>query len=194
MKMNQELNPILAARVRASTEQPTPDAAVANATGTDTPEATGRRKRIPMSVAKRKMEVEALPGYHLHWFAESNVAQAIDAGYHFVSSDEISLNQLGVGAKHNMTGNTDLGSRISIVGSLSGPSGGAERAYLMKLKQEYRNEDLAAMAEVAAAPLQAIFRDEMIAGPEGKVNERGELVYVKTALLNRPTRKAKIVR
>lgn len=189
-----ELNPILAARVKAKVDQPVPDASVANPTGTDSPETATRRKRIPMSVAKRKMEVEALPGFHLHWFSESNVPQAIDAGYEFVSKDEISLNQLGVGAMHNMSGNTDLGSRISIIGSLEGPSKGPERAYLMKLKEEYRKEDLEAMAKVAAAPLEAIFRDEMIAGPEGKVNERGELVYVKTALLNRPTRKAKIVR
>lgn len=189
-----QLNPILKARVKATAEQPVADGAVANAAGADNPEATTRRRRIPMSVAKRKMEVEALPGFHLHWFSEANVPQAIDAGYEFVSNEEISLNQLGVGARHNMTGNTDMGSRISIIGSLSGPAGGPERAYLMKLKEEYRKEDLESMAKVAAAPLEAIFQGEMIAGPEGKVNERGELVYVKTALLNRPTRKAKILR
>ena len=187
------LNPILKARVKAA-EQPVKDSAVANATGADNPEAKTRRRRIPMSVARRKMEVEALPGFHLHWFSDANVPLALDAGYEFVSKDEISLNQLGVGANHNMSGNTDMGSRISIIGSLSGPTGGPERAYLMKLKEEYRKEDVAAMAAVAAAPLEAIFRDEMIAGPEGKVNERGELVYVKTALLNRPTRKAKVTR
>ena len=192
-KEQMELNPILKARVKAS-EQPVADAAVANEAGADAPAATARRRRIPMSVARRKMEVEALPGFHLHWFSEANVALAIDAGYEFVSKDEISLNQLGVGANHNMSGNTDMGSRLSIIGSLTGPSGGPERAYLMRLKEEYRKEDVVEMARIAAAPLEAIFQGEMIAGPEGKVNERGELVYVKTALLNRPTRKAKVTR
>jgi hypothetical protein len=140
------------------------------------------------------METPALPGFHLHWFSESNVPLALDAGYEFVDRAEISLNQVGVGASHAMSGNTDLGTNISIVGSLQSASGGPERAYLMKLREEWRREDLDEIARIAARPMEAIFSGEAIAGPEGKLNERGELVYVKTALLNRPARKAKIVR
>ncbi len=66
-----ELNPILRARVRAQTsDQPVAEASVANTTGENAPATTTRKRRIPMSVARRKMEVEALPGYHLHWFSE----------------------------------------------------------------------------------------------------------------------------
>jgi hypothetical protein len=195
-----DLNPLLRAKVRAPTDVAVGkgnEAAVANATGTDEPRSVARRKRIPMSVARRKMEVQALPGWHLHWFSDTNVPLAIDAGYEFVDKSEISLNQLGVGANHNMTGNTDMGSRVSIIGSLnkgSDDNRGPERAYLMKLKEEYRQEDLQEMARIAARPLEAIFSGEMIAGPEGKLNDSGELVYVKTALLNRGPRKAKLTR
>lgn len=191
---DEQLNPLLKRPVKPTSEQRPLEAAVANAVGTEAPDAKVARRRIPMSTARRKMETQALPGYHLHWFSDSNVSQALDAGYEFVDRSEISLNQVGVGASHAMSGNTDMGTQVSIIGSLEGPNKGPERAYLMKLKDEYRKEDLAAMAEVAARPLQAIFAGEVIAGPEGKVNEKGELVYVKTALLNRPTRKAKIVR
>ena len=188
----QILNPVLKARVRgtASPEQKPLEAAVANEPGPKAPEERQRRRRIPMSTARRKMETPPLPGYYLHWFSESNVPLALDAGYEFVDREEISLNQLGIGASHSMSGNTDLGSNVSIVGSLEGPNRGPERAYLMKLREEYRQEDVAEMARISAAPMQAIFAGEMIAGPEGRIDDKGNLVYVKTALLNRPTRKA----
>lgn len=195
MAEEQILNPILKARVKATAEQKPLEAAVANEPGPEAPVEQKRRRRIPMTSARRKMETPPLPGYHLHWFSESNVPLALDAGYEFVDKKEISLNQLGVGANHMMSGNTDLGTNVSIVGSLNiGENRGPERAYLMKLPEEYRREDLAEMAEIAARPLRGIFKGELIAGPDGVVNEKGELVYVKTALLNRPVRKAKITR
>lgn len=152
-----------------------------------------RRRRIPMSVPTRKLEVPALPGFYLYWFRESNVPRAQDAGYEFVTRDEISLNQHGVGSDRGLSGNTDMGSNVSIVAGVA-EGGGVERAVLMKLKQEWHKEDQDAIDDMNAKIMQAMFGDEKIIGPGGKINELGEMEYVKTALLNRPVRKVKKVR
>ncbi len=160
----------------------------------------GRRKRVPMSTATRKMEVAAIDGFYLYWHLETNVPAALQAGYEFVDRAEANLVNVGLAADRTNSGNTDLGTRVSMIGSLSGTQGGPERAYLMKLRQEWRDEDRAKMTEIAQRPLKAIFRDEQIAGPEGTIRGKNELEYVRTSqvqnmpLFNRPTRKAKIVR
>jgi len=160
----------------------------------------GRRKRVSMSTATRKMEVAAVDGFYLYWHLETNVPAALQAGYEFVDRHEVNLVNVGLGSDKSNSGNTDLGTRVSMIGSLSGTQGGPERAYLMKLRQEWRDEDRAKTIEIAQRPLRAIFKDEHIAGPEGSIRERGPLEYVRTAqvqnmpLFNRPTRKAKIVR
>lgn len=154
----------------------------------------GRRKRIPMSTAMRKMEVPAIDGWYLYWFAESNIPAAMQGGYEFVDRSDANLVQTGLANDKSLSGNTDLGTRVSMVGSLSGPSGGPERAYLMKLRQEWRDEDRKTIDDRNAAILGGIFKDEKIYGPEGTAREKGSLEYIRTALFNRPTRKAKIVR
>jgi hypothetical protein len=108
------------------------------------------RRRIPMSIPQQKLSVPEIPGYHLHWFVDSpgRIKQALAAGYEFVDEEEVSLNTFGIACGESDSGNTDMGSRVSI------PSGavmadGAERHYLMKLRQELRDEDTAAMAELS---------------------------------------------
>src|ERR1700676_276687 len=73
-----------------------------------------RKNRIPMSVPMRKLEVPEISGYHLHWIKESNIPRALQACYEFVDYDEVPVNQRGVGTDTEMSGNTDLGSRVSI--------------------------------------------------------------------------------
>jgi len=104
------------------------------------------RKRIPLSVPQRKLEIPEIPGYYLHWFkgTAARLQQAERAGFEYVSEDEVQLNSVGIGGDASKTGNTDLGSRVSIVegGELDG-SGNAVRMYLMKQKLEYHYEDQA---------------------------------------------------
>jgi hypothetical protein len=121
----------------------------------------------------------------------------LQAGYEFVDRGETNMVNLGLGADRSNSGNTDLGTRVSMVGSLQGPQGSMERAYLMKLRQEWRDEDRAAIDERNAQVMKAIFKDEKIAAPDGTVREKGSLEYMRATntlpLFNRPTRKAKIV-
>jgi len=105
----------------------------------------GERKRIPLSVPQRKLEVPEIPGYYLRWFKGLlRVAQAQRASFEFVSPEEVALNEISLGGDGGKTGNTDLGDRVSIIegGELDG-SGNAVRMYLMKQKLEYYYEDQA---------------------------------------------------
>lgn len=155
----------------------------------------GRRKRIPMSTATRKMEVPAIDGWYLYWALESNIPAMMQGGYEFVDQSEARLVQTGLANDKSISGNTDLGTRVSMVGSLSGTAGnGPERAYLMKLRQEWRDEDRAEIDAKNAGILGSIFKGETIFAPDGTAREKGTLEYVRTALFNRPTRKAKLAR
>ena len=102
------------------------------------------RKRIPLSVPQRKLEVADIPGYHLRWIrgTAQRLAQAERAGYDYVSPEEVQLNDTLLGGDGTKTGSTDLGSRVSVVeGSEVDGGGNAIRLYLMKQKLEHYYED-----------------------------------------------------
>jgi hypothetical protein len=120
-----------------------------------------RAARIPMSVPMRKLEVPEISGYHLHWIKESNIPRALGAWYEFVDFDEVPVNQRGVGTDTQITGNTDLGSRISISAGI-GADSKPERLYLMKLAEEHWLEDRRKIDERNANQLSGIFRGEKI--------------------------------
>ena len=102
------------------------------------------RNRIPLSVPERKLEVPGIPGYYLRWFrgTAQRLAQAERAGFEFVTPEEVQLNNVSMGGDARKDGNTDLGSRVSVVegGEVDG-GGQAVRLYLMKQKLEYKKED-----------------------------------------------------
>jgi hypothetical protein len=146
-----------------------------------------RAQRVSMSNTKRKLEVAPLPGFYLYWFHESNVPDALAAGYQFVKRGEVTLNPL---AQSMSTEGSDMGSNISLVADKM-ESGQPARAYLMKLYEELHQDDMKRLEERNALILQAIFGDEAMIGADGTIEAKGPTVY-KKALYNRPTRKAKI--
>tara|TARA_R110000868_G_scaffold304180_2_gene564705 strand:- start:1484 stop:2014 length:531 start_codon:yes stop_codon:yes gene_type:complete len=102
------------------------------------------RKRIPMSVPVQKLEVADLPGYHMHWFKSEpdRIERALNGGYEFVDEKEVKVNNVSLGGTSAVSGNTDLGSRVSIVsGAEFGKDGQPMRLVLMKIKQEWYEED-----------------------------------------------------
>lgn len=137
----------------SQTGLPSPTAAAnpANAPEKTLPE----RERIPMSLPIQKLAVPEIPGYHLHWMRgePQRLNAALRAGYAFVEQDEVDLNTFGIAQGEEDSGHTDLGSRVSWVSGRN-EDGGAERLYLMKLPQKYREQDLAAHGQ----------RQEVIAG------------------------------
>ncbi len=100
------------------------------------------RRRIPLSVPQRKLQVPAIPGFHLRWLRGIGRAQqALQAGFEFVSPDEVSLNSVGPGGDASHSGNSDMGNRVSVVEGGEIEGGQAVRMYLMKQKMEFYLED-----------------------------------------------------
>lgn len=157
-----------------------------NATAVD----TGARKRIPMSIPTRKLEVPELPGYNLHWFLDHNVPRALQAGYEMVDESELPVTQRGVGTDSTVSGNSDLGSHIKVVAG-QGEDGKPAYLNLMKIRLEWWQEDQKVLEERNTSVLSAIFRDEKIAGTETVSPADRKQSYVKQALYQRPTRRAR---
>jgi len=145
--------------VKAETPSP------ANARDSRVTEAT----RIPMSLPELKLHVPDIPGYHLHWFRGARTARALQAGYEFVDPLEVTLVNTGLADDANKSGNSDLGSRVSVVAGDADPtSGGVERLYLMKIRQEWHDQDMAALEaknETIAAALRG--SQDVGANPHG---------------------------
>lgn len=102
------------------------------------------RKRIPMSVPVQRLEAPEIPGFHLHWFTGSaeRLQRAMDGGYEFVDERELKINNVSLGGDSAASGNTDMGSRVSIVsGQEVGKDGQPTRLVLMKIRQEWYEED-----------------------------------------------------
>jgi hypothetical protein len=157
------------------------------------------RKRIPMSVPLRKLEVPEIPGYYLYWFRDENVPRAMQAGYEFVEPSEVNLNPMSgnPGASTEMNGNTDLGNRVSLINGTT-EGGRPVQAVLMKLKQEWRDEDQEQIDQRNFAIIRTIFKGEPVARPGQMPAANGNMTYLKQADMNtpvmqRPIRKAKHV-
>jgi hypothetical protein len=124
-----------------------------------------RRERIPMSVPLRKLEVPEIAGYHLHWIKESNIPRALAAYYEFVEWNEVPVNQRNPGTDTEVSGNTDLGSHVSIAAGM-GANDKPERLVLMKLAEEYWLKDREVIDARNAGVMGSIFRGEKILGSE----------------------------
>lgn len=100
-------------------------------------------ERVPFGAARSKLQVkDEIKGYHLRWFNDQDgrLQRAQEGGYVFVTKDEVP--RLGQGALHE--DNTDLNSKVSKVVSRGEP---IIRAYLMKIKQSYYDQDQKAKEE-----------------------------------------------
>lgn len=106
---------------------------------TDRDEANNpRKRRVPLGSIRSKLTAEAREGYHRLWvndYPEGHLNEALDAGYEFVRND------IKIGDFGDLLGN-DLGSmRSQIVGTK--PDGSPMRGYLMEIRQDWHDEDMA---------------------------------------------------
>jgi len=131
------------------------------------------RKRIPMSVPVQRLEVPEIPGYHLYWFRgdAARIQRALQAGYEFVDEQETQTNAVALGSDSAASGNTDMGSRVSVIaGDEIGFDGQPTRLILMKIRQELHEEDMAITAqanEKVAASLRGGFDSGTIGNQSG---------------------------
>lgn len=172
-----------------------------NPGSTSTPVETPRRKRIPMNLPTRKLEVEDIPGWRLYWFKEENVPRAIQAGYVFVKDSEVALNRTQIGGAPGVSGNTDMGSGVSIIGGKR-EDGVPQRLVLMKIEIHFFKEDQLAAVQRNVSIVQGIFDEEQIIAEGADIEDSGRLIYLgegssiraRTPLFNRSQRKAKVKR
>jgi hypothetical protein len=106
-------------------------------------EGVSLRRRIPMSTPRPKLAIPELPGFYCYWMNDyaGRIQQAQQSGYDFVSSEEIDINPTSISGDVETSGNSDLGTRVSVVVG-EAPNGGPLRAYLMKLPSEFHNDDV----------------------------------------------------
>lgn len=156
--------------------------------GVQTPDgkdkSVGARKRIPMSLPTRKLEAPEIPGFNLYWFLGKNVPRAQQAGYEFVNHDEVPLNQRGVGTDSSISGNADMGSRVSVVAG-TGVDGRPEYLYLMKIKEEWWQEDQEVLRK-KNQQIAAAIRGKQVLGDTSGNRQDQALRYVKTSDLRTP--------
>lgn len=157
-----------------SEQNANPDANPAN----KSPEAAGARRRIPMSVPLRRLQVPEISGYKTYWFNEDSCPRAEQGGYEYVNWDEVPVNQRSVATSLDVSGNQDLGSRVRVVSGLGGDNKPTPLV-LMKIKMEWWLEDRALINQRNAKQIRGIFRGETILGAEEASAEDQRLMYVK---------------
>jgi hypothetical protein len=97
-----------------------------------------RGKRASFNGTQGKLHVaHQIEGYHTHIFNDSpgRIQHATDVGYEFVSPEEI-----GGVSTNVVSRNTDVGDKVRFLVGTS-DNGDALYAYLMKIRQEFYEED-----------------------------------------------------
>ncbi len=131
------------------------------------------RDRIPMSLPQQKLAVPEIPGYHSHWMrgTPSRIGQALRAGYEFVEEGEVEV--IGHGVADIKSGNTDMGTRISVsAGQTLGADGQEERLYLMKIKKEWWEADQKALEDRNEQIAATLRGGQVSAGANGDSSNR----------------------
>lgn len=148
-----------------------------------------RRKGV-FANAVRKLEVQPIPGYVMYWFNKHRVPLAIEAGYEFVTPDEVHVNQVGLATDKDKSGNQSLGNQVEVSGG-NDADGKSAAMVLMKTRIENREEDQAITDGKNAQILDAIFNQQQVvqdqAQPQSAEDKRQN--YIKTAKLEAPSRK-----
>jgi hypothetical protein len=119
------------AALQESQQAPTP-----SSDGTAT-----RRRRNTFNGTDLKLNVRnQIPGYHLHVFTDtgSRIQEALDGGWEFVKPDEV-----GGVSENVVSRNGDLGERIRYLVNPRSGEGSDKYGYLMKIRQEWYEEDQA---------------------------------------------------
>ena len=93
------------------------------------------RTRTPFGVGRLKLSVTKIPGFHLHWIADypGRLDNAVENGYEFVKREEVQI------SRH--TPNADLGEYVCAVDNSSHATGQPLKLYLMKIRQDWYEEN-----------------------------------------------------
>lgn len=139
-----------------------------------------RRTRIPMSVPQQKLVIPEIPGFHLHWMlgTPERLAQAKRAGYVFVEHGEVEAVETGLANDALGDGSSDMGSQVSVVAGGTDGAGQPVRLVLMKLKQEWWDEDQRALEAKSDALIDSLRAGRIDAGQAGELQSDRQKRYV----------------
>ena len=101
------------------------------------------RKRVPMSVPVQRLESPDIPGYHLHWFTGSpeRIQRALDGGYEFVDERAMLPGHVLQILSNDDAFPLHVPAFMVVSGDEVGKDGQPVRMILMKIKQEWYEED-----------------------------------------------------
>lgn len=132
--------------------------------------------RIPMGLPDMQLAVPEIEGFVLHWFADrpGRISRALAAGYTFVEPGEVKIRNFGFANDLLESGNTDLGSKVSVHGGTD-DRGRSEKLFLMKIKKEWYDRDTVLREESADKTVASLKAGRIGAERDSSANRR----YVK---------------
>jgi len=114
--------------------------------------------RVPMGGPEQQLAVPEIEGYVLHWFLDSpgRIPRALAAGWEFVNRGEVQLVDRGYASNPGGDGNSDLGSRVSVYGSPGDRGEAVRQLYLMKIRKDWYDSDMALRQKETDAVVAAL--------------------------------------
>ena len=93
-----------------------------------------RKTRVPIGTARGRLEVHGKePGFHYAWINDYNVDEALDQGFEFVDHDvKVGTRRIGVGKREDGSAAVWM------------PVGAGVTGFLMRIPQEFYDEDMKA--------------------------------------------------
>jgi len=156
---------------------------------------TPRARETNFSV-QRKFYIpeDAIPGYITYWprGEPGRIADLLRKGWEWVDPEEVKdyVVTEGVGVDLLATGNSDLGSKVSVPAQEGGgPNGQYLRHYLMKLKREYWDADMKNYIETRIEPIVDAFKSGMVGAQDDNPADRGRRYRPKVQLPDMFTKK-----
>ncbi len=117
------------------------------------------RARIPFGIPRSKLAVLGeIPGFYLQWIDDSGgrILEAQAGGFEFVQRNEI---HLAPGADVTPL-NSDLGDKISMIVGANKMTGAPKRSFLMKIRQEFKDEDTKILSDRRKKRMEQIERGQ----------------------------------
>lgn len=136
----------------------------------------------PMSAGVKRLEVPEREGYHRRWFRgdPGRIARAQRAGYQFVDPTDVDLNNFDLGGDAAVSGNTDLGSRVSVISGDDLDVGGQPgRLYLMECPDELYEYSRSIIEDRNEGVAEALRGGKIGEGYDGETVFDSEQRYVK---------------
>lgn len=149
-----------------------------------------RGDRLSLNAPSLNLEVPALPGYHMHWFLETNVPLALRGWYEFVTTDDkIEIPDKNIGGFVPGVQSEDLGgNRVTQLNKGPGADGQPIQFVLMKIRQEFYFDEQRKIASRNYAILYQIFKHKLALAAPGENQGDYDKRYTREAVIDMRTK------